>query len=88
MHNVRLVDLLALLGHVFVLIMRLLLRDGLRVDRRKNLIFGELLRLEVLTQGRLLIGYAALGLVEGLGGKWDEPGEKMAACGCQFLLHD
>ena len=88
MHNVSLIDLLALLGHVLVLIVRLLLRDGLRVDRRKNLILGELLRLEVLAQGRLLIGYTALRLVEGLCGKWDEPGEKMAACGCHFLLHD
>ena len=71
-HDVRLVQLIPFLRHVLVLIVRLLLGDGLRVDRRENLFFRKLLRLEILSYGCLLISNGTLGLVEGTCGKWDK----------------
>ena len=57
MHDVSLIHFLASLRHVFVLVVRLLLDHGLRIDGLDDLIFGELLRLEVLAQRSLLIVY-------------------------------
>ena len=65
MHDVRLVQLVTFLRHVLVLVVRLLLGNGLGVDRRENLFFRKLLRLEILSYGCLLISNGTLGLVEG-----------------------
>ena len=56
-HDVSLIHILARFGHVLILVVGLLLHHGLGIDGLDDLILGELLRLKVLAQRRLLIAY-------------------------------
>ena len=72
MHDVRLIEIISLLGHVLIFVVGLLLGYGLRVNGRKDLFFRKLLRLEILSNSCLLVSDCALGLVEGPSGHRNE----------------
>ena len=55
MHNVSLIRILTLFRYVFVLVVRLLADDTLRINGLYDFFFGEVLGLKILTQGSLLI---------------------------------
>ncbi len=56
MHDVLLIRFFTVAWDVSILIVRLLLNHGLRVDSLHDFFFRELFGLEVLTKGSLLIG--------------------------------